>query len=124
MAKQIANSDEFNNLLMDSVDKVLSSLGEKPKLAVYLYLERVSNIPKSEIPAKVDEFSDAILDIFGIGARFLEISIIQNFHLEVGALREIEALNSRDLQGLTLEQYLSFVKKDFEEVRQCEETEE
>ena len=120
MTKQIANSDEFSNLLIDAVDTVLSSLGEKPKSAVYLYLKSVSNITKSAIPAKIDEFSDALEDIFGIGARLLEISIIQNFHSESGVIIELDAPNSRNLQDLTLKQYLSFAKKYFE-VPQFEE---
>lgn len=124
MTKQVPESDEFSNLLLDAVDKTLSSLGEKPKSAVYLYLEKVSNMPKSAIPAKIDEFSDAIGDIFGIGARFLEISIIQNLHSKVGFALELKDSNSQTMPDFTFTQYVSFVKKSFEEAHQREEMDE
>lgn len=118
MTKPIPNSDEFSNLLIDAIDKALSSLGEAPKSAIYFHLERVLNLSKREIPARIDEFSNAIEDLFGLGARFLEIHIIQNLHSEVGVVWEFEAPNSRILPDLTFKQYVNFVKKYFDDARQ------
>jgi len=107
--------------LIDAIDKALSSLGEESKSAIYLHLERVQNLPKSEIPAKIDEFSSAIENLFGVGARFLEIMILRNLHAEVGVVWKIDAPNSKMLLDLTFKQYVSFVQKYFEDARQYED---
>ena len=107
--------------MIDAIDKALSSLGEESKSAIYLHLERVQNLPKSEIPAKIDEFSSAIENLFGVGARFLEIMILRKLHAEVGVVWKIDAPNSKMLLDLTFKQYVSFVKKYFEDARQYED---
>ena len=47
----------FNELLLESIDEALSSLGEKPKKATYIYLETKFNIKKQEIPNRINVFS-------------------------------------------------------------------
>jgi len=121
VTKPNGNSDEFSNLLVEVIDKTLSSLGEAPKSAIYLHLEKVFNLNRSEIPARIDEFSSGIEDLFGLGARILEIKIIQNLHSEVGVVWGAEASNSRILPDLTFKQYVGLVRKYFEDARRYED---
>lgn len=70
----------FEQLLTEAVDESLSSLGSSAKQAIYYHLENLFNIKKEEIPLKIEEFSIAIEDIFGEGAKLLEIQMMKRLH--------------------------------------------
>jgi hypothetical protein len=74
----------FGELLLEAVDEVLSSLGDSPRQAIYYYLKEVFNLSKQDIPHRIDDFSRAIEEIFGSGARFLEIEIMKRLYEKVG----------------------------------------
>ena len=71
---KVLNFEEF---LLDAVDDGLSLLGESGKQVVYYHLEKNFKIKRQDIPFKIEEFTDAIERIFGIGAKILEIKIMQ-----------------------------------------------
>jgi hypothetical protein len=77
--KELQNNG-FEQLIAESIDESLSSLGPSAKQAVYYHLEKLFNIKKSEIPLKIEEFSIAIEDIFGEGAKLLEIQMMKRLH--------------------------------------------
>ena len=81
--KQKPTRDEFNTALVETVDKSLSSFCNLNKEAFYLRLENTFNIKKQEIPNKLEEFADAIEQTFGIGAKLIEIKIIQVLHKRI-----------------------------------------
>jgi hypothetical protein len=72
--------DEFNIAIVETVDESLSSFCNLNKEAVYLRLENTFNIKKQEIPSRLGEFADAIEQIFGVGAKLIEIRIIGALH--------------------------------------------
>jgi hypothetical protein len=74
----------FRKLLLEAVDEGLSSLGDSSKHAIYYYLEKAFNIPKQDVPDKIEEFVKAIEEIFGDGAKILEIRIMKNLYEKVG----------------------------------------
>jgi hypothetical protein len=74
----------FKKLLLEAIDKGLSSLGISAKQAIYFYLERTFSIEKLDIPNKIGEFTNAIEEIFGLGAKILEIQIIKCLYEKVG----------------------------------------
>jgi len=74
----------FRKLLLEAVDEALSSLGDSVKQAIYFHLERRFNIKKQEIPDRIEEFTNAIEEIFGLGAKLLEIRIMKNFYEKDG----------------------------------------
>jgi hypothetical protein len=75
---------EFNKLVLDAVDTGLSSLGDSPKQAIYFYLEKTFKIKRSEIPEKIEEFATALEQIFGHGAKLVEIQIMKLLYEKVG----------------------------------------
>lgn len=74
----------FEKLLLEAVDEGLSSLGDSSKQAIYFHLEKAFKISKKDIPDKIDEFANAIENIFGFGAKFLEIHIMKSLYEKAG----------------------------------------
>jgi hypothetical protein len=74
----------FEKLLLEAIDQGLSSLGDSAKEAVYFYLKRTFSIEKLDIHNKIGEFANAIEEIFGLGAKILEIQIIKCLYEKVG----------------------------------------
>jgi hypothetical protein len=75
---------EFNQVLLDSIDEALTSLGEKAKASMYFYLQSNFGLPKKNIPDRVNEFADALEKIFGQGALQLETLIMKCLNEKVG----------------------------------------
>jgi hypothetical protein len=74
----------FEEVLLKAIDESFSWLGEMEKLAIYFFLEKEYNISKQEIPDRIEEFTEAIEDIFGSGAKVLEIRIMKNLFTKMG----------------------------------------
>ena len=68
----------FEELLLESVDEGLSSLGETCKQALHFHLEKNFKLNKRDIPFRIEEFTEAIENIFGVGAKILQIRIMKN----------------------------------------------
>lgn len=72
------NSEKnFCQILVESIDEAFLTLGENAKSSIYFYLETKCAIPKQDIPNRVDDFSDALEEIFGMAARQIEILIMK-----------------------------------------------
>lgn len=76
---------DFERLLIEAVDEGLSSLGDSSRQAIYSYLESLFNIKREEIPSKIKAFEDTLESIFGAGASFLEILVMQRLYGKTGA---------------------------------------
>jgi len=100
----------FKTLLLKAIDEELSSLGESSRQAIYFHLEKSFNIKKQEIPNKIDVFADAIEQIFGVGASFLEILIMKRLYEKVE--REFELNDSADF---AFTEYITAAKRSFVE---------
>ena len=74
----------FENILLETIDEELSSLGEKCKENIYSYLDDEYNLKKKEIPFKIDDFAQAIENIFGSSAKILKIKIMKNLFQKTG----------------------------------------
>jgi hypothetical protein len=66
--------------IMEAVDESLASFGDSVRQVVYFQLQSNYNVPKQEIPTKIEEFAEAIEAIFGIGARLIEMKIIETLY--------------------------------------------
>jgi hypothetical protein len=82
---------KFEQILLSSIDEALSILGENAKGSVYLHLENTFMMARQDIPYKVDDFSEALNRIFGLGARQLEILIMKKLHEKVNCQYTWEA---------------------------------
>jgi len=78
--KHKPRENSFETAMIEAVDEGFSSLGHFSKQAFYLRLEHTFKIKKQEIPYKIEEFAAAIEQIFGVGAKLIEIRIIEALH--------------------------------------------
>ena len=74
--------NEFGNLVIKTIDECLSSFNKIDKKVIYSVLEKDYEIKKEEIPYKIESFADALEQILGIGAKLVEIGIIERLHKE------------------------------------------
>jgi hypothetical protein len=98
----------FEKLLLEAVDEGLSSLGDSATYAIYFYLEETFKVSKRDIPYKIEEFADGIEKIFGLGAKPLEILIIQRLYEKVGGT--VKYPKHKDL---VFTEYVAAVKQSF-----------
>jgi len=81
--KQHLLEQKFDKFLIEAIDEALCSLGEPVKNAVYVHLQNDFGIEKKDIPRKVEEFSDIMHKIFGLGASRLEIKFMKNLNSKI-----------------------------------------
>ena len=74
----------FEELLLEAIDEGLSSLGKTCKPFIYFHLEKKFKISKKDIPFRIEDFAEAIEDIFGLGAKLLEIRIMKILFSKMG----------------------------------------
>jgi hypothetical protein len=75
--------EQFNDFLTASIDESLSLLGEPVRNEFYLELELKFNIKKHDIPQRLQEFSDILHKIFGLGASRLEVKFLRKLDLKI-----------------------------------------
>jgi hypothetical protein len=83
LLSDISREIKFDEYLSEAIDEALTSLGAPVKNTVYFQLENNFNIPKNEIPRQIDEFTDIMHKIFGLGASRLEIKFMKNLHSKI-----------------------------------------
>ena len=81
--KQKQTEDEFKVAILETVDESLSSFSNLDKQVVYLHLENTFKIKKQEIPCEIEDFADAIEQMFGVGAKLVEIRIMEALHKRI-----------------------------------------
>ncbi len=70
-------------LISEAVDNSFSLFGDTFKTLAYNELEKTFQIKKQEIPYRINEFTNAIEEICGAGAKIIEMKIIQALHKKV-----------------------------------------
>jgi len=98
----------FEKLLLETVDEGLSSLGDSAKHAIYFHLKNTFNISKRDIPYKIEEFADALEKIFGLGAKPIEILIMQRLYEKVGGVVQYPRY-----ENLVFAEYVAAVRQSF-----------
>ena len=78
--KQKTPEEKFNFAITETVDESFSSFKNLDKEAAYLHLEKTFKIKKEEAPLKIESFTDAIEQMFGIASKLVEIKIIEGLH--------------------------------------------
>jgi len=77
---------EFNEVLLQSIDEALVALGEKAKAGVYFHLQQTFALSKKDIPNHIGDFTDALEKIFGQGAEQIELLIMKSLNKKVQAV--------------------------------------
>jgi hypothetical protein len=108
------NRKKFESILLESIDEAFSTLGENVKKVIYFHLTEKFMITKQEIPSKIDDFSDALEKIFGLGARKLEILIITKLHNKISCDYEWTGPNWL-VPDLTFSQYVELSRSYYED---------
>jgi len=115
----------FNKILLAAIDEALSSLGESVKTSIYFHLEETFNIKRWEIPLRINDFSNALEKILGIGARHLEILFMKNLHAKIGVTCEWPAFKwpmcKWIIPEVTFQEYVGLMKQNFEDTYKKEE---
>jgi ribosomal protein L23 len=101
---------DFEKLLVEAVDDGLSTLGDSAKQAIYYHLEKSFNVKKEDIPSRITAFTQAIENIFGVGADFVEILIMKKLYEKVD-----ESFKWNESEGFGFAQYVSQAKRAFQE---------
>ena len=79
-ANRKQTKNQLDTKIMDAIDESLASFGESVKQVIYFQLENSYHVKKQDIPRKIEEFAVAIEGIFGIGARLIEMKIIETLY--------------------------------------------
>jgi hypothetical protein len=81
--KKHDRAKSFDQILLEAIDEALLSLGKSVKASIYFHLEDLFKINRSEIPNRLADFSCALEQLFGLGARSLEILFMKNLHAKI-----------------------------------------
>jgi hypothetical protein len=76
----VANSSEFNKLLLEAVDHALLVLGETARLTIYDCVESSYQIKREEIPEKLEALHGALTDLLGRGGSMVERVAAENLY--------------------------------------------
>jgi hypothetical protein len=82
-AKRKQTKNQLDTKIMEAIDESLASFGESVKQVIYFQLESSYHVKKQDIPRKIEEFAVAIEGIFGIGARLIEMKILETLYANV-----------------------------------------
>lgn len=99
----------FNEILIESVDEVLAAIGGSVRCAIYFYLEKNLGVSKGQIPYRIDELMDTLENIFGVGARHIELQLIKQLQAKTG-INYLSSLQESSLQDCVItvrEEYTS-----------------
>ena len=96
----------FDDLLLETIDEILTSLGEPVKNYLYTHLESDLGIKKEEIPEKIVGFSKMLHQIFGLGASRLETKFMERLYSKMKVNLECPECN----WSKWIENDISFIK--------------
>lgn len=100
--------ETFEKILLEAVDDALASLGESAKQSIYFHLEKKFQIRKNDIPTRLTDFANGLENIFGIGAKFLEILIMRKLYEKTG-----QTMKWDESKELMFVEYVSMAKKSY-----------
>lgn len=111
-------AQQFRELLIEAIDEALCSLGEPVKNTIYQHLNDDFKITKNNIPERMEEFSELLHKVFGLGASRLEVRFIKNLDAKVNAAESKKDSELGASKWIVMEmsftQYVSKVQKEFE----------
>ena len=113
LAKQ-SDKGSFDQILLEAVDEALLNLGESVKTALYFHLEELFKIKKQEIPQRINDFSNALEQIFGLGASHIRILIMKSLHSKIRIVCE-QITHEWVIPEITFQEYVNLAKQKFEE---------
>lgn len=107
-------SKKFEDVLLEAIDKALSTLGENVKKVIYFHLAQKFMIAQQDIPYRIEDFSDVLEQIFSVGARNLEILIMAKLHEKINYVYEWNGPKWL-IPNLTFSQYVELLRLSYED---------
>jgi hypothetical protein len=77
-------AEDFQRIMLETVDETFSSLGKGAKQSIYFQLKNSFGTTRENIPVEIEKFASALEKIFGSGAQLLEIQIMKRLHKKIG----------------------------------------
>ena len=116
-ANEISAQKKFDEYVIQAIDETLTSLGEPVKNTIYFQLENNFNIPKNQIPNQIEEFTNIIHKIFGLGASRLEIKFMKNLYSKIKTSVEINdceyPLSEWIIEDMSITDYIKRTREDY-----------
>ena len=94
---------DFDEILWNAIDELMSFLGESGKYALFYHIEKRFQIKPLDIPDKLDGFHHALEALFGDGTKVIERMIAKNLYENLG-------LVFKEHKDWTLEEYVEYAK--------------
>ena len=108
MEKHLEKTTSFNEILLDSIDEVLTVIGNSIKLLIYTQIKNSLGIGKEEIPDQLEGFTNVLQRILGAGARQIELQLIKQIQRRTGINFPAPIQNSKFIDCIT------FIKQEYE----------
>jgi hypothetical protein len=80
------SAEDFQRIMLETVDDTFSSLGKRAKKSIYFHLKNSFGTTRENIPGEIEKFATALKKIFGPGAQLLEIQIMKRLHKKIGTI--------------------------------------
>ncbi len=80
-----SKTQQFGEVLLESIDDSLQILGEEPKNAVYQYLSTIQSLEKNDIPDRLEDFQSGLKSALGGAARVVERLILRKLFQKIGS---------------------------------------
>jgi hypothetical protein len=114
---EISTQKKFDEYVIQAVDEALTSLGEPVKNTIYFQLENNFKISKNQIPDQIEEFTNIIHKIFGLGASRLEIKFMKNLYSKIKTSVEINEceypLSNWIIEDMSFTDYIKRTREDY-----------
>ncbi|MCL5877088.1 MAG: hypothetical protein M1540_04675 [Candidatus Bathyarchaeota archaeon] len=108
MEEKFEEKKSFNGLFIESVDEVLTAIGNSIKIVLYLQLKNSYGISKDQIPDRVEDFMNALQSTLGVGARHIELQVIRQIQSKTGITCPVPIQNGKFIECVV------FVKQEYE----------
>ena len=72
--------NQSDTKILEVIDESLASFGESVKQVVYFQLQTTHHVERHDIPSRMEEFASTVEEIFGIGAKLIEMRIMETLH--------------------------------------------
>ena len=105
------NTDDFEEILLEAIDEGLSLIGESAKKVVYAYLEKMFKMSKEDIPYRIEDYTRAIEEIFGTGAKIIQIKTMRSLYKKVA----YPIKQYPEEKSLTFTEYVATMKHEKEQ---------
>jgi hypothetical protein len=120
--KKKTNVKKFDQILLESIDEALSTIGKRAKEAIYHHLKHNFSISKQDIPRRVNDFSTAIEQIFGETAQHIEILIMKCLQKKVKGSYEWNGPKWL-VPDLTFVKYVNLMRVSYEDTERADNVE-